>query len=130
MFSHIMVGTNDIDASRRFYDATFAVLGYTDSFEDPYGRAFWAGPAGSFAIAIPIDGQPATFGNGMTIGFSCDSEAKVDAWHAAGVAHGGTAIEDPPGIRDAGTPMARYMAYLRDPAGNKLCAMRFIGNSG
>ncbi|MCE7797803.1 VOC family protein [Sphingobium sufflavum] len=128
MFSHIMVGANDIEASRKFYDATFAALGYTDSFDDPKGRVFWSTPQGGrFAITPPIDGQPATPGNGNTIGFGVDTDDKIDAWHAAGVANGGTAIEDAPGIRHAGTPMAMYLAYLRDPAGNKLCAMRFIG---
>ncbi len=129
MFSHVMVGANDLEASRKFYDATFAALGFTDSFIDHKGRIFWSAATGNFAIATPIDGEPASHGNGTTIGFTCDSRATVDSWHAAGVAHGGTAIEDPPGIRDSGTPMARYIAYLRDPSGNKLCAMWFIGSS-
>ncbi|QTH24991.1 VOC family protein (plasmid) [Rhizorhabdus wittichii] len=127
MFSHIMVGTNDLEASSHFYDAIFAVLGHEHRFVDHLGRIFWSTATGNFAIARPIDGLQATHGNGMTIGFACDSDRMVDAWHAAGVANGGTAIEDAPGLRDAGTPMARYNAYLRDPAGNKLCAMHFIG---
>jgi catechol 2,3-dioxygenase-like lactoylglutathione lyase family enzyme len=127
MFSHVIVGRNDMQASRKFYDATFAALGYASNYEDPMGRIFWAGSTGSFAITRPIDGQRATCGNGTTIGFTCDSDDKVDAWRAAGVANGGTAIEDAPGMRDSGTPIARYVAYLGDPAGNKLCAMHFIG---
>jgi catechol 2,3-dioxygenase-like lactoylglutathione lyase family enzyme len=126
MFSHVMVGANSIEVSHQFYDATFAALGYVTSFQDPMGRIFWLGPTGSFAITQPINGQPATSGNGMTIGFTCDSVEKVNAWHSAGIANGGTAVESPPGVRDSGTPLARYLAYLRDPAGNKLCAMYLI----
>ena len=70
----------------------------------------------------PIDGQPATHANGGTIGFAAKDPAEADAWHAAGAAAGGTPIEDPPGWRE-GTGMKLYLAYLRDPDGNKLCAM-------
>jgi catechol 2,3-dioxygenase-like lactoylglutathione lyase family enzyme len=127
MFSHVIVGAKDIEASRKFYDATLGALGYTNSFDDPKGRVLWLTPTGNFGITKPIDGQPASVGNGMTIGLAVDSDEKINAWHAAGVANGGTAIEDAPGIRNEGTRMAMYLAYLRDPAGNKLCAMRFIG---
>jgi catechol 2,3-dioxygenase-like lactoylglutathione lyase family enzyme len=127
MFSHVIVGTNDIEASRIFYEAIFATLGYSPSFTDPKGRIFWRSAAGIFGVTPPIDGLPATHGNGMTIGFAVDSDQRIDAWHAAGVANGGTAIEDAPGLRNAGTPMAMYLAYLRDPAGNKLCAMHRPG---
>ena len=120
MFSHIMLGADDIAASRQFYDAIFAAIGVAPGFEDPKGRIFWRTPAGIFAISRPIDGRPASGGNGSTIGFAIGSTEKVDAWHAAGVAHGGTSIEDPPGFRP-GAPY--YLAYLRDPAGNKLCGM-------
>lgn len=70
-------------------------------------------------IEVPINGEPATYGNGSTIGFAANSAAEVDAWHAAGTANGGTTCEDPPGERANGA----YLAYLRDPAGNKLCAV-------
>ncbi|MET0240859.1 MAG: VOC family protein [Sphingobium sp.] len=127
MFSHVMVGTNDIEVSKKFYDAVMGALGHTESFADPNGRVFWVTPTGNFAITKPIDGDPACHGNGSTIGFACDTIEKVDAWHAAGVAAGGTSVEDPPGLRNEGTPSAMYLAYLRDPAGNKLCALKFIG---
>ena len=72
-------------------------------------------------VTKPIDGQPATAGNGSTVGFAMTPE-QADAWHAAGVANGGTAIEDPPGVRE-GNGMKLYLAYLRDPSGNKICAL-------
>ena len=78
-----------------------------------------------FGLTPPIDGQPATHGNGSTIGFTCGSPEQVEAWHAAGVANGGTSIEDPPGVRESAFgPL--YLAYLRDPEGNKLCALHVM----
>ena len=123
MFSHIMVGANDIDASKAFYDATLGALGVAPGTVDPKGRVFYFTPTGTFSITKPIDGEPACHGNGTTIGFSVTSGEQADAWHAAGLANGGTAIEDAPGIREGGG-MKLYLAYLRDPAGNKLCALQ------
>lgn len=123
MFSHIMVGANDIDVSKAFYDATLGALGVAPGTVDPKGRVFYFTPTGTFAITKPIDGEPACHGNGTTIGFSVTSGEQADAWHAAGLANGGTAIEDAPGIREGGG-MKLYLAYLRDPAGNKLCALQ------
>ena len=80
-------------------------------------------PTGIFAISQPINGEPACGANGGTIGFAVDSPEQADAWHAAGVANGGTTCEDPPGIRESGMG-ALYLAYLRDPAGNKICALK------
>lgn len=130
MFSHIMVGANDLAESKSFYDAVLGTLGYTQTFQDRPDRWFWVSPGGNFSISQPIDGQPASIGNGSTIGFTCDSPDKVDAWHKAGVEAGGTSIEDAPGLRNAGQPNAMYLAYLRDPSGNKLCALHFVGNAG
>lgn len=127
MFSHMMVGSNDLEKSRKFYDATLGAIGYGPGNADPKGRVFYSAPTGNFGITKPIDGEPATVANGMTIGFAVTSPEQADAWHAAGIANGGTPCEDPPGIRSAGTPMAMYLAYLRDPDGHKLCAMKFIG---
>jgi catechol 2,3-dioxygenase-like lactoylglutathione lyase family enzyme len=73
----------------------------------------------AFGITEPLNGKPATAANGATIGFKCDSTEQVHAFHAAAIAHGGEAIEDPPGLRGNG-PL--YLAYARDPDGNKLCA--------
>lgn len=126
MFSHVMVGADDIDASRRFYDATLGALGYKPGTTDPKGRVFYMAPTGVFAISKPIDGQPACHANGGTIGFAASSPEAADAWHAAGIANGGTAVEDEPGVREG--PAGRlYLAYLRDPAGNKLCALYRLG---
>jgi len=121
MFSHIMVGTNDLDRSKTFYDAVLGTLGYGPGFVDRH-RVFWMAPTGVFAASLPIDGNQASIGNGSTVGFNCDTPEKADAWHAAGVANGGTSIEDPPGPREGPTGKL-YLAYLRDPDGNKLCAL-------
>jgi catechol 2,3-dioxygenase-like lactoylglutathione lyase family enzyme len=117
-----MLGADDMDASRRFYDATLETLGVPPGREDEKGRVFYMTRAGVFALTKPIDGQPASCGNGSTIGFTAASPEQADAWHAAGLAHGGTAIEDPPGVRE-GAAGKLYLAYLRDPAGNKICAL-------
>lgn len=122
MFSHVMLGADDIDASKAFYDATIGALGGKPGMVDPKGRVIYMNNGGLFLLTKPIDGQPASCGNGSTIGFAATSPDQADAWHAAGLAHGGTAIEDPPGVRE-GAGMRLYLAYLRDPAGNKVCAM-------
>ena len=122
MFSHIMVGANDIDAAKTFYDATLGALGYGPGVIDPKGRVFYVTDSGIFAVTEPIDGNPATHGNGSTIGFAAATTEAADAWHAAGLANGGTACEEPPGVRE-GDMGALYLAYLRDPSGNKLCAL-------
>jgi catechol 2,3-dioxygenase-like lactoylglutathione lyase family enzyme len=122
MFSHVMLGAADIAASQKFYDATLGALGASAGFADPKGRVFWRTKTGVFAISKPIDGKPASAANGGTVGFAAESTAAVDAWHKAGLAAGGVAIEDPPGVRQ-GPAGNLYIAYLRDPAGNKICAM-------
>ena len=121
MFSHIMLGTNDLQASKTFYDATLGALGYGPGVANN-ARYFYRSPTGSFAITTPIDGAPATRGNGSTVGFAAQSAELVDAFHAAGVANGGTSCEDPPGFRE-GAAGQLYLAYLRDPDGNKICAL-------
>jgi len=127
MFSHIMVGANDIEASRKFYDATLGALGYKPGTVDPKGRVFYSTPTGTFAVTKPLNGEPACGANGGTIGFRVESPEQGDAWHAAGLANGGTACEDPPGVREnAGPGIRMYLAYLRDPAGNKVCALKMM----
>jgi catechol 2,3-dioxygenase-like lactoylglutathione lyase family enzyme len=125
MFSHVMVGADDIEASKRFYDAALGTLSIPPGRIDDKGRVFYMTKTGVFAITRPIDGNPASCGNGATIGFAAQSPEEADAWHAAGLASGGTACEDPPGIR-AGALGQLYLAYLRDPAGNKLCALHRV----
>jgi catechol 2,3-dioxygenase-like lactoylglutathione lyase family enzyme len=121
MFSHIMLGTNDLDRSKTFYDAVLGTLGVSPGFVDRH-RVFWRTPTGTLGLSLPIDGEPATHANGGTIGFACASTEQADAWHAAGLANGGTSIEDPPGVRE-GAVGKMYLAYLRDPDGNKLCGL-------
>jgi catechol 2,3-dioxygenase-like lactoylglutathione lyase family enzyme len=122
MFSHVMLGADDIDASKAFYDAALGALGARAGMVDPKGRVIYMHGGGLFLLTKPIDGSPASCGNGSTIGFTAATPAEADAFHAAGLAAGGTAIEDPPGIRE-GAGMKLYLSYLRDPAGNKICAM-------
>ncbi len=120
MFSHMMIGSNDIDRSKKFYDATFKAIGGKEAILDPKGRLVYMHNGGILIITKPIDGSPSTAGNGSTLGFAMESPAQADAWHKAGVEAGGEAIEDAPGER-AGSGL--YLAYLRDPDGNKLCAL-------
>lgn len=124
MFSHIFVGTDDIDQARAFYDATLGALGVEPGVIDPKGRIFYRTESGVFGITLPLDGAAATGANGGTIGFAAASPEAADAWHAAGLAAGGTTCEDPPGVREGS---GLYLAYLRDPAGNKLCALHPMG---
>lgn len=127
MFSHVILGANDLAASKAFYDAALGALGHRAGAEVPgAGRVMYMSREGVFGICNPINGGAATHGNGGTVGFTAANEAEVDAFHAAGVAHGGTSIEDAPGVRQ--TPFGDlYLAYLRDPAGNKVCAMYRAG---
>lgn len=122
MFSHIMVGANDVKKSKSFYDALLSTLGYKPGVEDAKGRCFYITESGTFALTKPINGEPVNHGNGSTIGFASNSSKACDAWYEAGLANGGTACEEPPGIRAGGFGNL-YLAYLRDPAGNKLCVM-------
>ncbi len=118
MFSHVMVGSNDLERSKSFYDALFG----KEAKSDDKGRLSYGRRGAVFMVTSPIDAEAATHGNGSTIGFNFDSTEEVDAWHQAGVAAGGTAIEDPPGFRENAFGRL-YLAYLRDPDGNKLCGL-------
>ena len=118
MYSHMMVGSNDLAKSKTFYDALFGKEGRTDD----KGRLSYGRKGSVFMVTQPIDGATATHGNGSTIGFAFDTPEEVDAWHQRGIAAGGTAIEDPPGPRSNAFG-SLYLAYLRDPDGNKLCAL-------
>ena len=113
MFSHVMLGVNNLEASKKFYDALLGTLGIGPGMANK-NRYFYRSPTGSFGITTPINGEPATHGNGGTIGFTVQSPEQGDAWHAAGVANGGATCEDPPGWRD-GAVGRLYLAYLRDP---------------
>jgi catechol 2,3-dioxygenase-like lactoylglutathione lyase family enzyme len=129
MFSHVMVGTNDIERSKRFYDAVLGTLGVPEGFcnQGPSGhqRVFYRHGGGTFCMSQPINGEPASHANGGTIGFGCASPEQVQAFHDVAVAHGGESIEQPPGLRE-GALGAMHLAYVRDPDGNKLCALHRI----
>ncbi len=117
-----MIGSNDIARSKKFYDALFASLGGKPAMQDERGRLIYAHRGNLFMVTPPIDGAPATHANGGTIGFAVSGPEQADAWHKAGAENGGAPIEDAPGIREASFG-SLYLAYLRDPDGNKLCAL-------
>ena len=126
MFSHIMVGANDIERSKRFYDALLGVLGagepHRNNASTGHARLFYRHGGSTFCVSEPINGDAATFANGGTIGFECNSPEQVQQFHDTAVAHGGSSIEAAPGLRES--PMgAMHLAYVRDPDGNKLCAI-------
>ena len=122
MFSHIMIGSNDIARSKKFYDALFTVMGAEPGTQDARGRLAYSHNGGRFMVSKPIDGKPASQANGGTIGFMMKDAAQAEAWHKAGVANGGKTIEDPPGVRQ-GAAGEMYLAYLRDPDGHKIVAV-------
>jgi catechol 2,3-dioxygenase-like lactoylglutathione lyase family enzyme len=126
MFSHMMVGSNDIERSKRFYDAVLGVLGAGEPTRNQNStgqtRLFYRHDGSTFCISEPIDKGPATFANGGTVGFKCSSPEQVKQFHDVAVAHGGTSIEEAPGLRE-GKMGALYLSYVRDPDGNKLCAL-------
>lgn len=126
MFNHIMVGTNDIERSKKFYDAVLGMLGAGEPYRDVSAsgctRLFYRHAGNTFCISEPINGEKATFANGGTIGFKCSSPEQVKEFHDVAVAHGGVSIEDPPGLREGATG-AMHLSYVRDPDGNKLCGL-------
>lgn len=126
MLNHVMVGSNDIARSKQFYNTLLAVLGAGAPVENQaasgHKRLFYRHDGHTFCVSEPIDDAPATPGNGATIGFKCASPEQVQQFHDVAVAAGGLSIEQPPGLREA--PMGTlYLAYVRDPDGNKLCAI-------
>ncbi|MBC2667214.1 VOC family protein [Novosphingobium flavum] len=127
MFTHITVGSNDVPASQQLYDALFTALGGEPGVPASDGsRVRYIHKGGVLLVTKPVNGEPATFGNGVTIGFQAESPEQIDAWHAAGIANGGTTAESPPGERNG--PFGHlYLAYLRDQTGNKLCAVYRYG---
>ena len=126
MFNHIMIGSNDIERSKRFYDAVLGTLGVPEPLQHKAGtghrRLFYRHNGSTFCVTEPINSEPATFANGGTIGFKCNSPEQVREFHDTALAHGGKSIEDPPGLRD-GSLGAMHLAYVRDPDGNKIQAV-------
>ncbi|AAM42830.1 conserved hypothetical protein [Xanthomonas campestris pv. campestris str. 8004] len=127
MLSHVMVGSNDIARSKTFYDTLLgsvfgAPAAFVNQANSGHTRLFYRHAGSSFCVSEPIDDAPASPGNGTTVGFVCDSPEQVRAFHDAAVAAGATSIEEPPGLRDS-TMGPTWLAYVRDPDGNKLCAI-------
>lgn len=126
MFNHIMVGSNDIERSKRFYDAVLGLLGAGEPVRNVansgHVRLFYRHDGNTFCITQPINDEPATAANGSTFGFKCNSPEQVQAFHDVAVANGGTSIEGAPGLRQASLG-ALYLSYVRDPDGHKLCAL-------
>jgi catechol 2,3-dioxygenase-like lactoylglutathione lyase family enzyme len=126
MFNHVMIGTNDIERSKRFYDAVLATLGAGEPLRNVaasgHTRLFYRHNGSTFCVTEPINDEEATIANGSTIGFKCDSPEQVRKFHDTAIAHGGQSIEEPPGLRE-GSLGPMYLAYVRDPDGNKLCAI-------
>ena len=126
MFNHIMVGSNDIERSKRFYDAVLGTLGAGEPLRNKAGsghaRLFYRHDGSTFCVTEPINDEAATLANGGTIGFKCGSPEQVKLFHDTAVANGGTSIEDAPGLRN-GSLGPMHLAYVRDPDGNKLCAI-------
>lgn len=122
-----MVGSNDIERSKRFYDALLGALGHGGASLNIAGsghtRLFYANEGGTnFIVTEPINGEPSTVANGATVAFSCGSPEQVRHFYEVGIANGGTPIEDPPGPRET-TMGTLHLAYVRDPDGNKLCGI-------
>lgn len=122
MIHHVSVGSSDLERSRIFYQAVIPLLGYRLIGEDEQSLDYGSGVF-AFSVERPLDGKPATGGNGTHIAFEARSRADVDAFHREGLAHGG---------RDAGPPGLRpeydanyYGAFLFDPDGNKVEAVTF-----
>ena len=125
MFNHVMLGAESIPDSKRFYDAALGALGVPPGEFDARGRVKYLAGGGSFMLTRPINGEAATGANGGTLGFSAERPEHVDASYAAGLAAGAAACEGSAGFREA-PGIKVYVAHLRDPTGNKLCALHKI----
>jgi len=128
MFNHIVIGSNDIERSKQFYDAVLGTLGFSGEplrhvAASGHKRLFYRHDGGTLGISEPINDEPACGANGGTIAFKCNSPGQVQQFHDVAVAQGGRSIEDPPGARDGGILGTMHLSYVRDPDGNKLCAV-------
>lgn len=126
MLNHVMIGSNDLERSKRFYDAVLGTLGAGEPFRHQansgHVRLFYRHDGSTLCITQPINNQEACPANGGTIGFKCNSVEQVNLFHDTAVANGGQSVEDPPGLRE-GSLGPTYLAYVRDPDGHKLCAV-------
>ena len=126
MLNHTMIGSNDIQRTKKFYDAVLSVLGAGPAMEHVNDtgqtRLFYIHDGSTFGISEPINGEPATVANGATIGFICNSLEQLQEFHDAAIANGGTTSEDPPGVRE-GSMGTMYLCYFLDPDGHKICGI-------
>ena len=126
MLNHTMIGSNDIQRTKKFYDAVLGVLGAGPAMEHVNDtgqtRLFYIHDGSTFGISEPINGEPATVANGATIGFICNSPEQLQEFHDAAIANGGTTSEDPPGVRE-GSMGTMYLCYFLDPDGHKICGI-------
>lgn len=127
MFSHVHLGANDVEESRKFYDALMATLGAgPGTYDAERNRYIYNHDGAMLIVGEPLDGKEATPGNGMTIGFRVADEDMGRKWYETACANGGTGIEEAPGVRTKAVGEL-FLAYVRDPSGNKLCALKFMG---
>ena len=126
MLNHTMIGSNDIQRTKKFYDAVLSVLGAGPAMEHVNDtgqtRLFYIHDGSTFGISEPINGEPATVANCATIGFICNSPEQLQEFHDAAIANGGTTSEDPPGVRE-GSMGTMYLCYFLDPDGHKICGI-------
>lgn len=124
MLNHVMIGSSDIEKTKRFYNAVLAVLGAREPLEHVNAtgqtRLFYIHDGSTFGVSEPINGEPVTVANGSTIGFVCDSPEQIKEFHEVAIANGGTAVEDPPGPRNT-TMGLIHLCYFLDPDGHKIC---------
>ncbi len=122
IFTHVVLGTNDLERSRKFYDATLGTVG-VKRVMNMENASLWGTEGPEFMVTKPANGQPATHANGGTVSFAAPDRAAVHKFHETALANGGT-CEGPPGPRSF--PPTAYAAYVRDPDGNKLCTYSFV----
>ena len=130
MLNHVMIGSNDIEKTKNFYNAVLGVLGAGDPMEHVnetgQTRLFYIHDGSTLSISEPVNGEPVSIANGSTIGFVCDSPEQVKDFHDTAVANGGISVEDPPGPRD-GTMVLMHLCYFLDPDGHKICGIHRPG---
>ena len=126
MLSHVMIGSNDIERSRHFYNSVLGVIGAGDPLENVNStgqtRLFYIHKGSTFSVSEPINGEPATVANGSTIGFKCDSPEQVQKLHDVAIANGGQSVEQPPGARNESMGVM-HLCYFLDPDGHKICGI-------
>lgn len=130
MLNHVMIGSNDIERSKSFYNAVLGVLGAGEPMahvnDTGQTRLFYSHNGSTFSVSEPINEQPADCANGSTIGFVCDSPEQIQEFHDVAIANGGSSVEDPPGLRE-GTMGPMYLCYFLDPDGHKICGIHRPG---